>query len=184
MTSSADESALKYPIGRFTVDDLDEEIDAATRHRWIRALAETSTVFENAVADLTDLQLDTPYRPGGWTVRQVVHHMADSHLQAYVVFKMTLTTDKPLLHLYDCAAWGEFIDARTNPVGDSLSLLSAVHARWDALLRSMKVGEFSRSFDRPEWGGLITLDNLLQMADWHHRHHLAHITTLKERLGW
>ncbi|UCE20425.1 MAG: putative metal-dependent hydrolase [Gemmatimonadota bacterium] len=183
MTCSESETALKYPIGRFTVEHLEKQTDPATRQLRIESLAKTPSLFECAVAGLTEEQQNVPYRPGGWSIRQVVHHMADSHLQAYAVFKMTLTTDKPLLRMYDCAAWGEFVDARTGPVAASLSLLSGVHARWDLLLHSMDVEGFSRSFERPEWGGLITLDNFLQMLDWHHRHHLAQVTNVRHKQG-
>lgn len=181
---SMNESFLQYPIGRFAVEEFESKTSKAIRMRRIESLAQTPTLFQRAVSGLTQEQLDTQYRPGGWSIRQVVHHMADSHVQAYAVFKTTLTSDKPLLRMYDSTAWGEFLDARTTPVDVSLSLLAAVHARWDVLLRSMEANDFSRSFDRPEWGGLITLDNLLQMLVWHQRHHLAHITGIWERSGW
>jgi hypothetical protein len=178
------DTLLQYPIGRFTLDELEGETSVATRQGRIESLAQTPTLVEKAVSGLSEKQLDTPYRPGGWSIRQLVHHLADSHLQAYSVFKTTLTSDKPLLRMYDSTAWGEFQDARESPVDVSLSLLAAVHTRWDVLLRSMNADDFSRSFERPEWGGLITLDNLLQMLDWHERHHLAHINSVRERSGW
>jgi hypothetical protein len=110
--------------------------------------------------------------------------MADSHLQAYVIFKFASTEERPVIHMHDCAAWGEFEDAKTEPVEVSIELLRAPHVRWNRLLQSMLAAEVSRSFERPEWGGLITLDNLLQMLVWHQRHHLAHISSLRERMGW
>ncbi len=173
---------LRYPIGPFKIDELESATSEDVRRKRISALAETPALLERAIAGLSEVQLDSTYRPGGWTVRQVIHHMADSHLQAYVVFKRTLTEDQPLLRMYDCTAWGEFLDSKTAPAGVSLALLRALHLRWDGLLNSMKAQDFTRVFERPEWGGLISLDNLLQMLEWHQRHHLAHIASARKRV--
>ncbi len=170
----------QYPIGKFVEDP---DVTPEKRERWIRQIAEAPAAFRAAVAHLKAEQLDTPYRPGGWTVRQVIHHMADAHTHVCMRFRLALTETEPTVTGYSAAAWGELPDARTAPVEISLALLEALHQRWALLLRSMKAEDFRRTFRRPD-GQLMTLDRGLQVYAFHGRHHLAHITTLKERMGW
>ena len=171
---------LRYPVGQFAADaDVTEE----KRRRWIGEIANTPDTLRAAVHGLSAEQLDTPYRPGGWTVRQVVHHLPDSHLNAYVRFKLALTEAEPTVKTYDEAAWAELSDGRTAPVEISLALLESLHRRWVLVLRSLFPGDYSRTFRHPEWG-TVTLDWYLQQYAWHGRHHVAHITSLRERMGW
>lgn len=171
---------LQYPIGRFTFD---AAVTLETRRTRIRELAEAPGALRAAVAGLDDRQLDTPYRPGGWTVRQVLHHVPDSHLNAYIRFKWALTEDNPTIKPYDEAAWARVADtARTDP-DVSLALLDALHRRWVVLLESLSPEDFARPLVHPE-SGPMTLDRLLQLYAWHGRHHVAHITELRKREGW
>jgi uncharacterized damage-inducible protein DinB len=170
---------LQYPIGRFVPD---AETTADKRRGWIDEIAGAAGVFRRAVAGLTPDQLDTPYRPGGWTVRQVVHHMADSHAHVSMRFRLALTEREPAITAYNNAAWAELPDAKTAPVEVSLALLDALHQRWVLLLRSMAPADFARTFKRPD-GSVMTLDRALQMYAWHGKHHAAHITSLRERTG-
>jgi hypothetical protein len=132
---------------------------------------------------MTDEQLETPYRDGGWTVRQTVHHIADSHMNSYTRFRLALTEDKPTIKPYNEKDWAELIDARTGAIELSLSLIEAMHARWVMLLRSMAPEDFRRPFIHPEYGER-RLDWNTLLYGWHCRHHLAHITRLRERMGW
>ncbi len=132
---------------------------------------------------LTPAQLDTPYRPGGWTVRQVVHHVPESHMNAYVRFKLALTEDEPVIKPYDEARWAMLPDIAVAPVEASLALLEALHLRWVALLESMTNAEFTRRFQHPELGP-VRLDQSLASYAWHGRHHVAHITSLRQRMAW
>ncbi|HMB90707.1 MAG TPA: putative metal-dependent hydrolase, partial [Rhodothermales bacterium] len=136
-----------------------------------------------AVQGLTDDQLDTPYRPDGWTVRQVVHHVPDSHLNSYVRFKWALTETEPLIKTYDQDGWSTLPDARTASIEMSLILLDAIHERWLALLQGLSEDDFARTFKHPEWG-LVRLDQNLAIYAWHGKHHVAHIMGLRERKGW
>jgi uncharacterized damage-inducible protein DinB len=136
-----------------------------------------------AVAGLNDVQLDTPYREGGWTVRQVVHHIADSHAVSFIRMKLALTEDWPTVKPYDEAAWANLADSRSLPVETSLALIAALHARWAALLESLSDADFQKGFDHPE-RGRVNLARALAMYDWHSRHHTAHITSLRARQGW
>jgi uncharacterized damage-inducible protein DinB len=171
---------LSYPIGPF---QRPESVDAGARDEYLRQIAAAPARFREAVRNLDDAQLDTPYRPGGWTVRQVVHHVADSHMNAYIRFRLALTEDQPAIKPYDQAAWAELSDARTQPVETSLSLLDGLHARWVALAASLPESAFSRAFFHPEHGR-VPLGANLAMYAWHGRHHAAHITALRERMGW
>lgn len=172
---------LSFPIGRFQRPQApltDEQRQSA-----IDAIANTPRLFRTAVAGLDETRLDTPYRPGGWTVRQVIHHVPDSHMNAYVRFKLALTEDTPTIKPYDEAAWATLDDARTTPVETSLTLLDSVHDRWVRVLRAMRSEDFERRLMHPEHGHL-NLDELLAMYEWHGKHHTAHITGLRERSGW
>jgi hypothetical protein len=171
---------LSYPIGRF---DLPESVAPEMRPPLIGEIEAAPEWFRAAVQGLTAQQLDTPYRPGGWTVRQVVHHVADSHLNAYVRFRLALTEDQPTIKPYDQAKWAELQDARTAPVEISLQLIESLHQRWAVLLRSMSDADFALRFNHPE-RGVMRLDVTLAMYAWHCRHHAAHITGLRERMGW
>lgn len=179
-TSTSASDDLRYPIGRMT---LPPEFTASTRSQMIQAIADTPAKFAQAVAGFTDAQLDTPYRPGGWTVRQLIHHVADSHINAYMRFKLALTEDTPTIKTYDEAAWAELEDTRRVPPEVSLELLDAIHARWLALLQAMTEADFGRPLMHPERGRL-TLDHMLAIYAWHGPHHTAHVTRLKEREGW
>ena len=171
---------LQYPIGKFVLDpDATEE----KRKRLIEEIAAAPGLFRKATAGLTETQLDTPYRDGGWTVRQVVHHMADSHANNLLRFRLALTEDNPAITGYDPAKWAEIPDAKLGPVGVSLALLQAVHDRWVLLLRAMSPADFARTFRRPD-GQMVTLDRALQTYAWHGKQHAAHITGLRDRMGW
>lgn len=171
---------LQYPIGKFVEDP---NVTPEKRHRWIGEIAAAPGSLRAAVAGLAPEHLDTPYRPGGWTVRQVVHHMPDSHIHVYVRFRLALTESGPTIKGYDAAAWGELSDARTAPVEPSLALFDALHQRWVLLLTSLAPGDFARTFRRPD-SQVVTLDRALQTYAFHGRHHVAHITSLRERMGW
>ena len=151
--------------------------------RAIDAIAAAPAKLRAAVAGLTDVQLDTPYRPDGWTVRQVVHHVPDSHMNAYVRFKLALTEDEPTIKPYDEARWAELADTRDTPVESSLALLDRLHDRWVRLLRSMSADDFARRLRHPEMG-VQRLDQVLALYDWHGRHHVGHVASLRERMGW
>jgi uncharacterized damage-inducible protein DinB len=171
---------LSYPIGRF---EWPESVGPEMRAQSIGEIEAAPAWFRAAVQGLTGQQLDTPYRPGGWTVRQVVHHVADSHLHSYIRFRLALTEDQPTIKPYDQDKWAELPDARTAPVETSLRLIDSLHQRWVLLLRSMSDADFARTFLHPE-RGVMRLDVTLAMYAWHSRHHRAHITGLRERMGW
>jgi len=171
---------LRYPIGKFSWEGVatDEQ-----RQKFIDDIASTPARVRAAIEGLSPEQMETPYRPDGWTVRQVVHHLADSHLNSYVRFRLALTEDEPTIKPYHEDLWADLPDARTAPVEVSLALLEALHERWVLLLRSLKAEDFARSFRHPDLG-LVSLDKNLGLYSWHGRHHVAHITSLRERQGW
>jgi hypothetical protein len=170
----------RYPIGRFS---LAGETQPGDRERWIADIAGAPAALREAVRGLSEPRLDTPYREGGWTVRQVVHHVADSHLNAYTRFRLALTEDEPTIKPYKEALWAELPDARSAPVEVSLALIEALHARWTALMRGMPDGGWRRAFRHPELG-LVTLERNAGLYAWHGRHHTAHIHGLRQRMGW
>jgi DinB family protein len=170
---------LRYPIGKF---DLLETLTSEERREHMEAIAATPARLYAAVSGLKPEQLDTPYRPGGWTVRQVAHHLPDSHMNAFIRFKLALTEDEPTIKPYREDRWAELADAKA-PIEPSLALLENLHKRWVLLLRSLAPADFARKLRHPELG-LLTLDQTLAMYGWHGRHHVAHITGLRERNGW
>jgi uncharacterized damage-inducible protein DinB len=171
---------LRYPIGKFNWEG---RATGEQRRQQTDVIAATPAWLRDAVKNLSEQQLDTPYRPGGWTVRQVVHHVPDSHMNAYVRFKLALTEDNPTVKPYAEARWAELVDARTAPIAISLLLLESLHHRWVTLLQSMSDGDWSRTFRHPELGPM-TLEKNLALYAWHGMHHVAHITSLRERMGW
>lgn len=171
---------LRYPVGRF---EPEPPVSAAERPGLIDEIGALPPLLRDAVEGLSDAQLDTPYRPDGWTVRQVVHHVPDSHLNSYVRFKWTVTEEKPTIKAYDQVAWAELADARSAPIGPSLDLLDALHDRWTGWLRTLSDDDWDRTFVHPEFGEL-DLNLMLGLYAWHGRHHLAHVTSLAEREGW
>jgi DinB family protein len=173
------EPDLHYPIGKKVPVRNPTDVQ---RREFIEAIAETPARLAAAVGGLTSAQLDTPYRPGGWTVRQVVHHLADSHMNAYVRFKLALTEDEPTIKPYDEARWAELPDSKL-PIDPSLALVENLHTRWVSLLHALTPADFAREFTHPQVGRL-SLDDYLQEYAWHGRHHVAHITSLRERNGW
>ncbi len=170
----------RYPIGPFRWDG---DCSPAARLERIRAIEETPAQLRAAVTGLDEMRLDTPYRDGGWTVRQVVHHVADSHMNSYARFRLALTEDTPVVKPYDEARWAELADARSGAVETSLVLIEALHARWVALLRSITPAEWERSFQHPEIGRQ-RLDQALAHYSWHGRHHTAQVAALRARMGW
>ena len=171
---------LRYPIGKF---DLQADISPSQLELALQAIESLPQDLQNAVSGLSDAQLDTPYRPGGWTVRQVVHHLADSHLNAYIRFRLALTEDEPTIKPYNENAWAHLTDAEQAPLAPSLQILEGLHTRWVLLLRSLTQAQLHREFMHPE-NGLMRLDKSIGSYGWHSRHHLAHITRLRERMGW
>jgi len=173
---------LRYPIGRF---QRPTEISAGERADYIEAIAAAPAAFSDAIRGLDNAQLDTPYRPEGWTVRQVVHHVPDSHLNAYIRFKLALTEQNPTIKPYSENLWAELPDSRSPLVAESLAILTGVHARWTFMMRAMTPAEFSRTFVHPDHPGApMTLDVVLAMYAWHGRHHAGHINALRDRMGW
>jgi len=171
---------LSYPIGRF---DFHQTISPSQYPALIQEIAAAPALYRDAVRGLDDSQLDTPYRPGGWTVRQTVHHVADSHMNSFIRLRLALTEPEPTISAYDEKAWAELYDSRTLPVEFSLQLIENLHARWVALLETLTPEEFARSFRHPE-RGLVRVDTNLALYVWHGRHHAAHITALRDRNGW
>jgi len=171
---------LRYPIGRFRPTPSPEPAD---RRDWIRSIEEAPAQLRAAVDGLTDAQLDTPYREGGWTVRQVVHHVPDSHMNAYIRTCLTLTETEPTIRTYDEKAWANLTFSRLGPIDVSLDLLDRLHARWLGVLRGMSEADYNRRLIHPD-NGLMTMAVLIELYAWHGRHHVAHITRLREREGW
>ena len=171
---------LRYPIGPFKRPD---SLSAAERRAAIDDIAATPAKLRAAVRGLSETQLETPYRPEGWTVRQVVHHVPESHLNAYTRFKLALTEDVPTIKPYDENGWSKTGDVRITPIETSLVLLESLHDRWVRLLGTITDAEFDRKLNHPE-NGMMNLHQLLAMYSWHGKHHVAQITSLKERSGW
>jgi hypothetical protein len=171
----------RYPIGPF---ESRNELRDDERAAMIDIIAAAPARMREAVAGLNDKQLDTAYRDGGWTVRQVVHHVPDSHLNAYVRLKLALTESTPTIRPYDEAEWAKLEDSRSTPIEVSLTLLESLHDRWVRLLRSLQPSDFRRTFKHPDHEGTQTLDWLVAMYSWHSRHHAAHITSLRQRMQW
>jgi uncharacterized damage-inducible protein DinB len=171
----------RYPIGPFRFDG---RANAELREHWIGEIAAAPGALRAAVAGLSPKQLDTSYREHGWTVRQVVHHLPDSHLNAYTRIKLALTEDEPVIKPYDEGRWAELPDVRATPVETSLTLLDCLHRRWVLLLRELRAEDFGRRFRHPEHRRSIGLDEVVAMYAWHGRHHVAQITSLRTRMGW
>src|SRR5688572_14202975 len=171
---------LRYPTGKWIKVP---NLDAAGRAAMIDEIASVPAALSAAVKGLTDAQLDTPYREGGWTPRQIVHHLADSHMNAYIRFKLGMTEDNPTIKPYDEKKWSETIDAGTAPPDVSLAIVDGVHRRWVQFLKSFDAAAFARTILHPERGPM-TLSDLLQLYAWHGKHHTAHITGLRQRMGW
>jgi len=171
----------RYPIGRF--ERCRGPLDRATRSVLIDAIARAPSDIRRLVEHLTDAQLETRYRVDGWTIRQVVHHVPDSHMNAYIRFKLALTENEPTIKPYAEAQWAALPDSRTTPVETSLAMLDTLHERWMHVLRAMQPADFSRTLMHPE-NGVMTLDHLLAMYAWHGPHHTAHVTELRKRNGW
>lgn len=173
--------SLQYPIGQFAYEG---KADAGQIAAWIEEIERLPVRLREAVSGLDEGQLDTPYREGGWTIRQVVHHLADSHMNSFVRFKLALTEDHPTIRPYYEDRWAELADSVHVPVGVSLTLLEALHERWVVLLRSLDEETCSRTFYHPESKETIQLGYNIGVYAWHGNHHLAHIIALKERMGW
>jgi len=171
---------LSYPIGKFKPEP---EITEARRRQFIDEIAAAPAALREAVMGLSKEQLDTPYRPGGWTVRQVAHHIPDSHMNAYIRFRLALTENEPTIKPYEQQLWAELPDAKTADIEMSLKLFEGLHQRWVLLLRAMKPEDFQRKFNHPE-NGISALERTLQLYAWHGKHHIAHITSLRKRMGW
>jgi uncharacterized damage-inducible protein DinB len=171
---------LRYPIGKFHFEGpLSEE----QKQKSLDNIAGTPANVRAAIKGMSSVQIDTPYRPGGWTVRQLIHHVPDSHLNAYVRFKLALTEDDPTIKPYAEDRWAELADTKTTPVEVSLTLLESLHDRWVRLLQSLSTEDWKRTFRHPEMGAM-TLEKTLALYAWHGPHHVAHITALRERNGW
>jgi hypothetical protein len=173
------ESDLRYPIGKWSWPA--QPLTDDERRTAITEIARTPANVREAIKGLPEKRLDTPYRPGGWTVRQVLHHLPDSHLNAYTRFKLALTEDNPVIKPYDESAWAALPDGTGPLVSESLALLDALHARWVFLLERMKPADFQRPLKHPEHDRRLTLDMLTAMYAWHGKHHTAHITGLRKR---
>lgn len=171
---------LRYPIGKFAYEG---PLSEDPKQKCLHDIEQAPAKLRAAVSGLSEKQLDTPYRPDGWTVRQVAHHVPDSHLNAYVRFKLALTEDEPTIKPYEEDRWARLADTQSTPVEVSLAMLDSLHNRWVRLLRSLKSEDWKRTFRHPELG-LMNLEKNLALYSWHSRHHVAHITSLRERSGW
>src|SRR3954464_3496860 len=163
---------LRYPVGR--MERTATPLDRTTRERYLETIEQLPARLRSLVSGLSDAQLDTPYRPGGWTVRQVVHHVPESHMNAYIRMKLAATEDAPTVKTYEEQLWAELPDAKSAPAELSLSLLEALHRRWVLFLRNLSDAEYARTFKHPDWG-TVTIDEAVALYEWHCRHHLAHV---------
>ena len=170
----------QYPAGKF---QRPAAISAADRVRWIETIAATPARMRDAAGRLTETQLDTPYREGGWTARQVIHHVPESHMNAYIRFKLALTENEPTIRPYEQQLWAELPDTRETPIEVSLALMDSLHDRWVRLLRSITPDQWQRKFRHPELG-VLTVERNLGLYAWHGKHHVAHVTELRKRNGW
>ena len=170
----------RFPIGKFHYDGLSSEDQKQT---FLDDIARTPANLRAAVKGLTETQLDTPYRAGGWTVRQVVHHVPDSHMNSYMRFKLALTEDEPTIKPYAEDRWAELADSKATPIEVSLTMLDSLHDRWVRLLRSLGPEDWKRTFRHPELGPM-TLEKTLALYAWHGKHHVAHVTELRRQRGW
>ncbi|MEO8770532.1 MAG: YfiT family bacillithiol transferase [Ferruginibacter sp.] len=171
---------LRYPIGKY----VEQPFSSAQLKEWLLDIQSLPQQIEYAITNLDYHQLDTAYRDGGWTIKQVVHHVADSHMNAYIRFKLGLTEETPVIKPYDEAAWAEMSDTKNLPINISITLLYAVHSRWQEILKNMTTDQWSRKIFHPEHKKEMTLWYLLGMYAWHSRHHVAHITSLRKRMDW
>jgi hypothetical protein len=180
MSDEENLTKLKYPIGKF---EFKKDVTSESRKTFIKEIELLPGKLSKAVSGLNDEQLDTPYRHDGWTVRQVVHHIPDSHLNAYVRIKLALTEKEPTIKTYEEKEWAKLHDYYQTPIEVSINLLEALHKRWVVLLNSLNENDFRRKFKHPDWG-LISIDYLVSQYAWHGNHHVSHITSLRERMGW
>ena len=171
---------LRYPIGKYITQPFSEK----QMKEWLNDIKFLPQHLEHAILNLDEAQLATPYREGGWTVKQLVHHVADSHMNAYIRFKLGLTEDNPTIKPYDEAAWAEMNDTKNLPINISLTLLHALHIRWYEILKHMSAEELNRTVFHPEHKKEMSLWFLLGMYAWHSKHHVAHVTALRKRMGW
>jgi len=169
-----------YPIGKYEPQPYSDK----QLHAWLNDIKFLPGLLENAVSDLDEHQYETPYREGGWKIKQLVHHVADSHMNAYMRFKLGLTERSPVIKTYQEKDWAKLKDSENLPANISLTLLHALHARWHEVLKDMSVEDWNRTIFHPEQNKEITLWHLLGLYAWHGRHHTAHITTAKENNGW
>lgn len=181
----AEDEKLRYPVGR----ESDQEVykkafTEEAKTSLINDIRMLPSSLEFAIQNLDASQLETPYRPGGWTIQQVVHHLADSHMHAYIRFKLGLTEHNPIIKPYDQEAWANLSDSQKTPVNISITLLYALHARWCQLMEDMVESEWERTVYHPEREMQLTMWDLLKSYAWHSRHHVAHILQLREREGW
>jgi uncharacterized damage-inducible protein DinB len=170
----------RFPIGKFHYDGTTSE---EQKQAFLTDIAESPAKVRGAIKGLSDTQLDTPYRDGGWTVRQVVHHVPDSHLNSYVRFKLALTEEEPTIKTYAEDRWAELADSKQTPIEVSLTLLESLHDRWVRLLRSLTPEQWKRTFRHPELGPM-SLEKTLALYSWHGKHHVAHISELRKLKGW
>ena len=171
---------LRYPVGKFKYDGPPSE---EQKKEYLNNIAATPANLRAAVKGLSEAQLDTPYRPGGWTVRQVVHHVPDSHMNSYVRFKLALTEDDPTIKPYAEDKWAELADTKATPIEVSLTLLDSLHDRWMRLLRSLTPDDWKKTYRHPALGAM-TLEKTLALYAWHGKHHVAHITALRKQKSW
>jgi uncharacterized damage-inducible protein DinB len=178
---TAELEKLKYPTGKYTAP---EKIKKSEVKRWIREIDKLPKRLKDAVKTMSEEQLDTPYRDGGWTVRQTIHHLADSHMNAYARFRLALTEDNPTIKPYMEAKWAELTDAKTAPVKYSLDLIRNLHKRWVMLLKTLDKDQLRRTYFHPDKNASQKLDGIVGLYAWHGNHHLAHIENLKKKMNW
>ncbi len=171
---------LKYPIGKY----IEQPFSENQLREWLFVIQDLPKLIEYAITNLDEAQLETPYRDGGWTVKQLVHHVADSHMNAYIRFKLGLTEENPSIKPYDENEWAKLSDTKNIPINISITLLFALHSRWYEVLKNINTDEWSRTVFHPEHKSTMTLWYLLGLYAWHCRHHTAHITALRDRMGW
>jgi hypothetical protein len=174
------ETDPRYPIGRFA----ETEFSEANKQAWINDIKFLPQLLENSIQNLDEAQLNTPYREGGWTVKQLVHHVADSHMNAYMRIKLGLTENNPTIKTYDEKAWAELADTNNVPINISLTLLHSLHIRLHNLLANLAEGDFMKTIYHPEKQKNLYIWQLLATYSWHGRHHVAHITTLRDNMNW